>query len=55
MRCRAHRVEDVARVDHQVHVPLQYFVDSPSVRLLDVDLSLVAVGLWAELRVPGVP
>jgi hypothetical protein len=42
-------------VDHQVHLPLQDGVHRPRVSLLHVHLPLVAVGLRAELRVPGVP
>ncbi len=50
-----HRVEDVAGVDHQVHVPLQDGVHRPPVGLLDVHLPLVAARLGVELRVAGVP
>ena len=54
VRRRTHRVEDVARVEHEVHLPLQDGVNRPSVRLLYVYLALVAVGFGTELRVPGV-
>jgi hypothetical protein len=42
-------------VDHEVYVSLQDGVNRLSVRFLYVYLTLVAVGLGAELRVPGVP
>src|SRR5215212_3678103 len=54
MRRRAHRIEDIAGVDHQVHVALQDGVHSPPVSLLDVHLPLVAASLLMELRVPTV-
>jgi hypothetical protein len=50
----AHRVEDIARVDHQVHIPLQDGIHGPPVSLLDVHLSLIAARLLMELRVPAV-
>ena len=50
-----HRVEGVAGVDHQVHVPLQDGVHSPPVSLLNVNLPLVAPRLRAQPRVAGVP
>jgi hypothetical protein len=55
VRRRAYGIEDVAGVDHQVHIALQDSVDSPAVSLLDVDLPLVAARLGMELRVPAVP
>ena len=55
MRRRPDRVEDVAGVDDEVHIPLQDGVDGPPVSLLDVDLPLVAARLGMELRVPAVP
>ena len=55
VRSRAHRVEDVAGVDYQVHIPLQDGVYSPPVSLLDVDLTLIPARLLVELRVPRVP
>jgi hypothetical protein len=55
MRRRAHRIEDVAGVDDQVHIPLQDGVHSPPVSLLNVHLPLVAARLGMELRVPAVP
>ena len=54
VRRRTHRVEDVARVDHEVHILLQDGVNRPPVSFLYVYLALVAVGLGAELRKPGV-
>ena len=53
--CRPDRVEDVARVNDEIHFPLQDGVNGPSVSLLDVDLALVTARLGMELRVPGVP
>jgi len=55
MRRRAHRIEDVAGVDDQVHIPLQDGVHSPPVSLLNVNLPLVAPRLRAQPRVAGVP
>jgi hypothetical protein len=55
MRRRPDRVEDIARVDHQVHIPLQDGVHGPPVSLLDVHLPLVAASLGMELRIPAVP
>jgi hypothetical protein len=55
VRCGTHRIEDVAGVDHDVHVPLQDSVHGPPVGVLDVDLSLVAVRYRVEPRVPRVP
>jgi hypothetical protein len=49
------RIEDVAGVNHQVHITLQDGVHSPPVSLLDVHLPLVAARLGMELRVPAVP
>jgi hypothetical protein len=54
VRRRAYRVEYVAGVDHQVHVPLQDGVNRPRVRLLYVNLPLVSPGLGVQLRVPRV-
>ena len=51
---RPDRVEDVARVNDEIHIPLQDGVNGPSVSLLDVDLALVAARLGIELRVPRV-
>jgi hypothetical protein len=55
MRRRAHRIEDVAGVDHKVHIALQDGFNSTPVSLLDVHLSLVSARLGMELGVPGVP
>jgi hypothetical protein len=55
VRRRAYRVEYVAGVDHQVHVPLQDGVNSSRVRLLNVNLPLVSPRLGVQLRVPCVP
>ncbi|CAA9444362.1 MAG: SbcD_Mre11, partial [uncultured Rubrobacteraceae bacterium] len=55
VRRRPDGVERVAGVDDEVDLTLQDLVDSSPVRLLCVDLPLVAVGLRAELRVPRVP
>jgi hypothetical protein len=41
-------------VDDEVNIPLQDGGDGPSVRLLDVDLALIAARLRVELGVPGV-
>ena len=54
MRRRAHRIEDIAGVNDQVHIALQDGVHSPPVSLLDIDLTLVAAGVLMELRVPTV-
>src|ERR671933_993264 len=54
--CRwADGVEDVTRVDHEVHIPLQDLVYRPPVRLLRVYLSLVTVRFRVKPRVAGVP
>lgn len=42
-------------MNDEVDLALQDLVDRPTIRLLSVDLPLVSVGLWAELRVPRVP
>src|SRR5829696_244066 len=55
VRRRPHRVEDIAGVDHQVHLPLQDGVNRPPVSLLNIHLPLVAACLGAKLRVPRVP
>jgi len=55
MRRGPYRIEDVARMDNQVHIPIQNSVDGPPVSLLDVDLPLVAARLLMKLRIPRVP
>jgi hypothetical protein len=55
MRRRAHRIEDIAGVNDQVHIALQDGVHSPPVSLLDVNLPLVAARLGMELGIPAVP
>ena len=54
VRRRTHRVEHVAGVDYEVHVPLQDGVHRPLVSLLNVHLPLVAVRGRVQLRVPRV-
>jgi hypothetical protein len=54
VRRGAHRIEDIAGVNDQVHISLQNCIDSPSVSLLDVDLALITASLLMEPRVPRV-
>jgi hypothetical protein len=49
------RIEDIAGVDHKVHIAFQDGIHSPPVSLLDVHLPLVATRFGMELRVPAVP
>jgi hypothetical protein len=55
VRRRADGVENIARVDHKVHVPLQDPIHRPSISLLNIHLPLIAAGVRVQLRVPGIP
>jgi hypothetical protein len=54
VRRRPHRVEHVARVHDEVHVPLQDLIHNPLVGALNVNLPLVAVGGGIQPRVAAV-
>jgi hypothetical protein len=55
VRRRPDRIEDIAGVNDEVNVSLQNGIHSPCVRLLYVNLPLVASRPRTQPRVPGIP